>query len=109
MSPLQPPYLSPFQWEVLALAEAEIYHGQHGAHAYTSVTGREDGTVAYELWKHASFMLECSGESDELSIRELTERIAARVAPALAVLAFGLDFLPTHLLDQALHGTGPRS
>lgn len=88
-------YLSPIQWAALEQAEVPLYRGEHGAHAYTSVVDRQDGAIAFECWQHARFQAEACGLDEELAPGAFNENIAARVAAALAVLAFGADFLPS--------------
>ena len=79
-------------WSALEAAEAPLYAGDPGAHAYTDVTPREDGQKAATLWEIVKdgSAIEHYFEGDQY---ELREEIARRVAAMLAIAAFGVDFI----------------
>ncbi len=86
------PILNAEQWELLEAAERPLYHGQHGTHGYTSVIPRDEGHLAATLWEHAHEQVEAATDFDEWDTRP-DEETSRRVAAAIAVLAFGTDFL----------------
>lgn len=76
------------EWAALKMAEAKMYAGEYGAHAYTSVNDNGDPLLD-ALFANATMQANMTAEYDGL---ELTEEAARRVAACLAILAFGSGY-----------------
>ncbi len=90
--------LSEENWAALEAAEAPLYPPHSGSFALTDVFNREEAEIAFALWMHAQASADAAIESDldydtpefEAALQAETAR---RVADALAVLAFGREFI----------------
>ena len=84
------------QWDALHKAEVAMYGSENWDRSYTAVFHREDAIEAAILWTFVQNPVDDALESGELTfvsdeLRNST--IAKRVARAIAVAAFGPEFL----------------
>lgn len=79
------------EWAALTDVENRMYDGVHGVFAYTEVNERDGGAhgMIPVLFEHARMNAEGTDDYDD---QELVEESAGRVAAALAILAFGVEF-----------------
>lgn len=94
-TPVHPkPILSEEQWKALTKAEAPLYAGNYGCHAYTDVMSRDQSEDLVGMWDQAQIALEGTSENwDRFPIYTRRLTVASRVAKTLAVLSFGAEFL----------------
>jgi hypothetical protein len=95
---LEKPYLSLGQWAALVRMEERLYHGEYGAHAYTSIVRREESHDAARMWSIAQNPVDDALDTEYSDPQDIPDRIrdnriARRVAQSLALLNFGADFL----------------
>lgn len=87
------------QWHLIARCEASLYRGENGAHAFTSVWHADDPfaqAMLSELWSHTYPQAESSLEDQvegHVGYAHIENETARRIAAALAVMAFGKEFL----------------
>ena len=87
------------QWMLIARCESALYRGEQGAHAFTSVWAPDDPfaqAMLSELWSHTYPQAESSLEDaaeGTVGYMHIQNETARRIAAALAVLAFGKEFL----------------
>lgn len=86
------PPMSREDWELLARCEKPLYEGEFGSHSFTAVNVNEGHRLVNEVWEHA---LQCAEAytNEDISSDEVRREAARRTAAALAILAFGKDFL----------------
>lgn len=89
--------LSDARWALLEQAERKYYPEHSGCYAWTDVNPQEESEWPAQLWEAARLNAEmrydpaeAQGASEEEHIERLT---AEAVAAALAVLAFGPDYI----------------
>jgi len=88
------------EWAALEKAERPLYAGDPGCHGYTDVNRRDESELAGAMWEQAEqhsvdYVEDTNDQLDPEDAemdRLVTEEVAARVAYALAVLAFGKEF-----------------
>lgn len=84
--------LSYERWNALAVAEQRLYKDEHGCNAYTDVMPREESNpMLNAMWSYAETGADSTCDNDDP--HQIRRETARRVAAAIAVLAFGKEFL----------------
>lgn len=87
--------LSQPAWDALVKAEHKLYAGEFGVHAYTEVNPNDGSEMLNVMWDNAWSSVEMQMANDgDLALAGIQYgRTARHVAAALAVIAFGPEFL----------------
>lgn len=90
----KPPKMTRAEWDLLAAAEAPYYTPHCGLFAFTDVMPYGEGDEwLSEIWQHTDYCLDAVEEEyGPRGTLGRDEEVARRVAHALTVLSFGIEY-----------------